>query len=104
MVWSRSSSSSMCEVASKEDDSHCGLAGPDPDGRASPPPVVGISLGGAMALTVAEVVWHVFVLGLFEGLWGNLWILPSHLKGGLMSPQGGHARSLQIRFRRMKVY
>ena len=56
MVWLGSSSSSVWEVASEEDD--CGLAGPDPDGGASPPPVVGILLGGAMALTVAEVVWH----------------------------------------------
>ena len=43
----------MCEVASEEEDSLCDLAGPDPDGGASPLPVVGSPLGGTMALTVA---------------------------------------------------
>ena len=46
----------MCEVASEEEDSLCDLACSDPDGGASPPPEVGSPLGGAMALTVAEVV------------------------------------------------
>ena len=48
----------MWEVASKEDDSRSGLASPNPDGRASPPPVVGTPLGGGVALTAAAVVWH----------------------------------------------
>ena len=90
----------MCEVASEEEDSLCDLTGPDPDDGASPPPVVGSPLGGAMALTVAEVL----VPGLLEGLLSNLWILPGHLKGGLMSPQRGHAGSLKVLFWRIKVH
>ena len=48
----------MWEVASKEDDSCCDLAGLDPDDRASPPPVVGTQLGGGVAFTAAAVMWH----------------------------------------------
>ena len=55
MVWSGSSSSSMVEVASEEEESLWDQDGPDPDGGVSPPPVVGSPHRGAMDLTVAEV-------------------------------------------------
>ena len=45
-------------MASEEDDSCSGLTGLEPDGKASPPPVVGTPLGSGVALTAAAVVWH----------------------------------------------
>ena len=68
MIWSGSSSSSVWEAASKEDDSHSGLAGLDPDGRASSPPMVGTPLRGGMAFTAAAVTWCPCILRASEYL------------------------------------
>ena len=45
-------------MTSEEDDSRSGLAGPEPDGGASPPPVVGTPMVRGVAFTAAAVAWH----------------------------------------------
>ena len=106
MVWSGSPSSSVWEVASEEDDSHSGLAGLEPGGGASTPPVVGTPFGvdvvfycrsSCMAPIQLESL-RVLVLDLLKGLRINPWFLLGCLKGELISLQRGRAGSLQIWF------